>query len=168
MTWRSFHTVRANLPVIPEDEGTTTAEDETTTPSRTDIDEENYGIASTERIWPGITEDETTTTQPPEAPTTTAVPAAAPNNVTYHFQGDYETVEAHKVNNMRGRELRGCNNICTVAHLIVSRFPEAIQLPGNNTAGQDIDGDQRQQQQLEKESISAHLVFVPCESRPLC
>lgn len=47
-------------------------------------------------------------------------------------------------------------NICTVAHLIVFRFPEAIQLPGNNTSSENIDGDQQQQQnQLEKdESVS--------------
>lgn len=99
-----FHTVRANLPAISEDgdeESETTAptaaENETTptSSSRADIDE-NY--ATTERIWPGITEQETTSAEPPTTIGIPATAAAAPNNVTYHFHGDYETVAAHKVN----------------------------------------------------------------------
>lgn len=44
-----------------------------------------------DRIWPGIY----STTERGDQP---ATGAASPNNVTYHFHGDYETVDAHKVN----------------------------------------------------------------------
>lgn len=93
--------MKANL--IDDDVETaeaTTATSATTTTTQRIVDDNENDI---DHVWPGRTDDDKTFA-PAEATTTTTTEsavdvtaAAEVSNITYHFHGDYETVDDHKV-----------------------------------------------------------------------